>query len=85
MKSRGLGDVYKRQLFSFWHPYDLDVGTFGDVPEAPYIILFLKKFFFLAVLVECLFPPLVLNHRFKSQLLLFHYWFPVDFSLFHLL
>ena len=33
-------------LFSFWHPYDLDVGTFGYVPESSdtIIIIFLKLF-----------------------------------------
>ena len=26
----------------FWHPYDLDVVKFGDVPEDPYSILSLS-------------------------------------------
>ena len=35
-------------LFSFWHPYDLGVGTFGDVPEVPKpILVFLNFFFFI--------------------------------------
>ena len=45
------------------HPCDSDVGMFGDVPEAPYIILgfFFKFVFLLAVLVECFFLPYVPN------------------------
>ena len=36
-------------LFPFWHPYHLDVGTFGDVPEGPYTILI---FVFFLILVS---------------------------------
>ena len=32
-KGRKLG--FKSMLFSFWHPYDSDVGMFEDVTEAP--------------------------------------------------
>ena len=42
-------------LFS-WNPYDLDVGTSGDVPESSYTLLIFFEFLFLhCVLVECLF------------------------------
>ena len=35
-------------FLSFWHPYDLDLGTFGDIPEGLYTTLvFFNSFFFL--------------------------------------
>ena len=35
-------------LFSFWYPYDLDVGTFKDVLEVPKpLLIFLKSSFFI--------------------------------------
>ena len=37
-------------LFSFWHPYDSDVGTFGHVPESSYCLLI---FFFFKILFIC--------------------------------
>ena len=35
-------------LFSFWHPYDLDVGIFKVVQEVPKpLLIFLNSFFFI--------------------------------------
>ena len=49
-------------LFSFWHPYDLNVGTFEVVPEDIYAIIILKKFFFSSCCSDWLFSlPYVPN------------------------
>ena len=70
-----------------WHAYDLDVGKFGDVPEAPYFILiFLNSFFFLLFSLNVFFfLTYVPNFWFDSLLPPFHCYLPVDFSLFHLM
>ena len=35
-------------LFSFWHPYEWDVDTFGDVPESSYsVLILLDPYFFI--------------------------------------
>ena len=34
-------------LFSFWHPYDSDVGTFKVVPEIPKPLLISLNFCFI--------------------------------------
>ena len=50
-------------LFSFWYPYDSDVGTFKVVPEVSKPLLIFFDFLFLhSVPVEYLFLPFVLNH-----------------------
>ena len=50
-------------LFSFWHPYDANVGPLEVVPEAAYTILFvLDSFFLRVVLIGCFLLPYVPNH-----------------------
>ena len=71
-------------LFSFWHPYDVNVGTLKVVPEAAYIVLVcLDSFFFLlfwlVVLCFLMFQiiDLILGFNHSS-------YFPVNCSLFQL-
>ena len=45
---------------------------------------FFEFFFLSTVLIECFFLPCVPNRWFDSWLHPLHCWFPVDFSLFHL-
>ena len=49
-------------LFSFCHPYDVNVGPLEVVSEAVYtILIFLNSFFLLVVLTGCFFLPYVSN------------------------
>ena len=55
------------------------------MPQSLLILSLCFEFMFLlTVLVQCLFPPYVPNRWFESHLPSLQWWFPVDFSLFHL-
>ena len=47
-------------LFSFWHPYDSDVGIFKVVPEVPKpVLIFLNSCFFIVLCLNVYFFLLV--------------------------
>ena len=71
-------------LFSFWHPYNVNVGLLEVVPEDPNTILVFWIFFFLLVPIGCFLLPYVPNHRFDSWLHPLYCCFPVNCPLFQL-
>ena len=61
-------------LFSFWHPYDSDVGMFKVVPEFLQPLHIFFQFLFLhSIPVQCLFLPFVPNCLFESQFPSLHF------------
>ena len=70
-------------FFSFWHPYNLDIGTFPVLKEVqkPLFIFFFEFLFLHSVLVGCLFLPFVPDCYFESWFPSCHCWFPEYFVL----
>ena len=63
-------------FFSFWHPYNSDIGMFKVFPEVPQPLNFFEVLFLHSVLVGCLFLPFVPNSCFESWFPSCHCWFP---------
>ena len=44
-------------VFSFWDPYNVDVGVFNVVPEVSWVLFIFFSFFFLCSVLQQWFPP----------------------------
>ena len=58
-------------LFSFWHPYDSDVGMFKVVLEVPKPLIFLNSYFFILFWLNVYFFLLVQIADLSPSYLLF--------------
>ena len=68
-------------LFSFWDPYDANVGAFNVVPEVSFLLIF----FLYSVLWQWFPPPCLLAHLFIHLPQLFCNWFLLVYFSFQLL
>ena len=70
-------------LFSFWLPYDVNIGMLKVVLEAPSVIfIFIILFLFVCCSDWVFFAPCITNCWFDSLLHLFYCRFPINYSSF---